>query len=103
MLKQQCAERQRPSIGTAKVSNFATWEVVHKFLDEVLGSKGRDECIHLSNLKRFFRIRRQMELSETALGHTKLSEMLQDPRLHDVCSVRLQNHGYAVFPRGTQP
>ena len=38
------------------------------------------------------------ELSETALGHAKLSELLRDPRVSDLCTVRLRNHGYAVFP-----
>lgn len=39
-----------------------------------------------------------MELSETALGHSKLSELLQDPRLEDICNVRLHGHGYVVVP-----
>ncbi|CAE7223439.1 rsmB [Symbiodinium natans] len=54
--------------------------------------------IPLSNVKRLFRSRFHIELSETALGHSKLSELLQDPRLQDICSVRLQGHGYVVSP-----
>ncbi|CAK9000050.1 unnamed protein product [Durusdinium trenchii] len=54
--------------------------------------------IPLSNVKRLFRSRYHTELSETALGHSKLSELLQDPRLKDICHVRLQGHGYVVGP-----
>ncbi|CAK0856783.1 unnamed protein product, partial [Prorocentrum cordatum] len=52
----------------------------------------------LSNVKRLFRSRFNMELSETALGHSKLSELLNDTRLQDrdICFVRLQGHGYVV-------
>jgi hypothetical protein len=50
----------------------------------------------LSNVKRLFRSRFRVELSETALGHSKLSELLNDPRLQDICFVRLQGHGYVV-------
>ena len=56
--------------------------------------------IPLSNVKRLFRSRYHTELSETALGHSKLSELLQDPRLKDICHVRLQGHGYVVGPAG---
>ena len=54
--------------------------------------------IPLSNVKRLFRSRYHTELSETALGHSKLSELLQDPKLKDICHVRLQGHGYVVGP-----
>jgi len=54
--------------------------------------------VPLSNVKRLFRSVFQMELSETALGHAKLSELLQDDRFSDVCYVQLQDRGYAVIP-----
>ena len=59
--------------------------------------------IPLSNVKRLFRSRYHTELSETALGHSKLSELLQDPKLKDICHVRLQGHGYVVGPAGPGP
>ncbi|CAK0894271.1 unnamed protein product [Prorocentrum cordatum] len=45
-----------------------------------------------------FRFKFRAELSETSLGHAKLSELLQDARVSDLCTVKLQKHGYAVFP-----
>lgn len=36
--------------------------------------------------------------SETALGHSKLSELLQDQRLSDTCTVKLLDQGYFVIP-----
>lgn len=39
-----------------------------------------------------------MELSETALGYAKVSELLQDPRLGDLCRVQLRMHGYVLLP-----
>lgn len=52
--------------------------------------------VPLSNVKRLFRSKFQLELSETSLGHPKLSELLQDPDFHDVCTVELREHGYIV-------
>lgn len=38
----------------------------------------------------------QIELSETALGYSKVTDLLQDRHLHDLCTVQLQGRGYAV-------
>lgn len=54
--------------------------------------------VPLSNIKRIFRSQFETELSETSLGHSKLSELLQDERLHDICTVRLLEQGYFVIP-----
>ena len=54
--------------------------------------------VPLSNIKRLFRMQYQTELSETALGHSKLSELLQDSCLEGICTVRLLEHGYFVIP-----
>lgn len=43
-----------------------------------------------------------MELSETSLGHAKLSELFQDARLRNICTVRLHGHGYVVVPVAQQ-
>jgi len=59
---------------------------------------GASGSIPLSNIKRLFRSKFRKELSETSLGHAKLSELFQDPRLRDICTVRLQGHGYVVAP-----
>ena len=59
--------------------------------------RGSDN-VPLSNVKRLFRSQYQMELSETALGHTKLTELLQDLPFGDICEVKLQDRGYVVVP-----
>lgn len=58
-----------------------------------------EQVERLANVKRLFRSAYGLELSETMLGYTKLSDLLQDPRLSDLCSVELRNRGYAVVPR----
>jgi hypothetical protein len=100
MLKEQCAQRQRPSSSGGKAAGLATWQMLRSFLQMTFASMDGAvaECVPLSNVKRLFRTRHRVELSETALGHAKLSELMRDPRVSDLCSVRLQNHGYAVFP-----
>lgn len=83
---------------------LATWAAARSCLVEILASavrKGKHE-VPLSNLKRLFRSRFHCELSETALGYTKISDMLQDPRLHDVCVLHLLARGYVVRPRPTE-
>merc|ERR1711972_182703 len=37
-------------------------------------------------------------LSETALGHAKLSDLFQDARVHDLCTVKLHGQGYVLVP-----
>merc|ERR1712167_301809 len=57
--------------------------------------------VPISTLKRLFRSRFHKELSETALGHTKLSDLLQDNNFKDFCCVRLLERGYVVIPNDT--
>lgn len=76
------------------------WELARTKLREILQSatiRGAGQ-VPLSNVKRLFRSLHQLELSETALGHSKLTELLQDERFHDICTVQLQDRGYAVVP-----
>lgn len=101
MLKEHCAERQRPCgiNSTRGMSTLVSWDMMRSCLRETIDSMGQGaSSIPLSNIKRLFRSKFQVELSETALGHAKLSELLQDSRLSDLCSVRLQGHGYVVVP-----
>jgi len=39
-------------------------------------------------------------LSETYLGHSRLSDLLQDEKFSDLCTLRLQKNGYIVAPKG---
>lgn len=81
--------------------SLATWEVARNCLQEVLESAAVPDStepasVPLSNVKRLFRSKYQIELSETSLGHSKLSELLQDSRFSDICEVQLQGQGYIV-------
>jgi hypothetical protein len=53
-------------------------------------------CEPLANIKRTFRSRYNLDLSETLLGYTKLSELLQD--LPDLCYLEMRNSGCCVVP-----
>jgi hypothetical protein len=61
-----------------------------------------EDRIPLANLKQVFHTRFQMHLSETTLGHAKLSELLKNERLHDLCHLRLEDVGY-VLAAGRHP
>jgi hypothetical protein len=99
MLKEQCARRQRPCANAFKGgSGFATMDMIRALLQELFQKLPQTGSIPLSNIKRLVRSRFHVDLSETALGYAKLSELLQDPSLRDICAVRLQGHGYVVCP-----
>jgi hypothetical protein len=100
MLKEQCAKRQRPCASSSRSgSGLATMDMVRTLIQEVIRKLPPSGSVPLSNMKRLFRSRFHIELSETALGYAKLSELLQDPCLRDICTVRLQGHGYVICPR----
>jgi len=63
----------------------ATVEEARKGLSTLLCR--RDASIHVSAVKQAFRIHLQKDLSETALGHVRLRDLLVDPRFRDVCTV----------------
>jgi hypothetical protein len=106
-LKDQCAKSSEPCVKhTAEsVANpkfqIADWETARHYLQEMLReSSVRDpqglRTVPLSNVKRLFKSKYNVELSETTLGHSKLTELLQDIRFSDICTVELQKHGYIV-------
>lgn len=104
ILKEKCAAAQQPCASQdAECLSlpFATWDSVRAGVGEILRQQegSRPGTVPLSSLKRVFRARFHQELSETALGHMKLAEVLQDPRLRGVCEVRLEASGYTVFKR----
>lgn len=102
MVKEQSAECQRPCSGAARhKSPVASWDLMRQCLQQLIDNMGPGEhSLPLSNIKRLFRAQFHIELSETALGYAKLSECLQDPRLHDLCEVKLKGHGYGIVPIG---
>lgn len=97
--KESCALRQQPSGPSVETDvAFATWQDLRVGLVEVL----RTSCnpspgmVTLSNVKRLFRSQLSLELCETVLGHARVWELLQDPRLQDVCLVQGLGNGQAV-------
>jgi len=106
-LKERFAERQRPCAKAARGHGprpLATWDSVRACIREILVSALPETgalcpTVPLSDFKNLFRDRFHLELSETALGHSKLSELLRDHRLADICTVKLQGHAYMVVPQ----
>merc|ERR1719446_1861942 len=80
---------------------MASWDTARQYLRDILDSSAKSSpdsigTVPLSNVKRLFRSRFRTELSETKLGHSKLSELLQDARFSDICNVQLHGNGYIV-------
>jgi len=113
MMKEQAAQRNAAcsefqasgaEAGTADAENslnMATWETARDFLRDILNDSAKSSpdmvgSVPLSNVKRLFRSKFNTELSETKLGHSKLTQLLQDERFSDICNVQLQGHGYMV-------
>jgi hypothetical protein len=84
---------------------LADWPITRVCIAEIMeiARCSVEGAERLANIKRIFRSRYHLELSETMLGHTKLSELLQDEQLHDLCYVELRNGGYAVVPADQAP
>merc|ERR1719387_3040512 len=102
LVKKQHAECMRPCAPAANeaVLPCADWDAVRACMAGIMATalQSGDGVERLANIKRVFRAKYQLELSETMLGHTKLSELLQDPRLADICTVELRNGVFAVVP-----
>jgi hypothetical protein len=99
MVKDQSAASRQPCASAPRApwgGDLVQWDHLRTCLKELMNHMPIDSSMPLSNIKRLFRSRFHMELSETALGHAKLSELLNDPRLQDICFVKLQGHGYVV-------
>jgi len=101
MVKEQCVLFKQPCAGPIKseVMPISTWDQaltgVRKIMDVEI-DRGQS-VVPLSNVKRLFRSRFNLELSETMLGHLKLSDLLQDPKFGDICTVQLEGNGYNVI------
>mmetsp|Transcript_59397 Transcript_59397/g.173778 ORF Transcript_59397/g.173778 Transcript_59397/m.173778 type:complete len:469 (-) Transcript_59397:242-1648(-) len=104
MVKERCAQGLRPCRGQeGEASTVSSWGALRDCVRELLSALSPPEhWIPLSSLKRMFQFRFGLQLSETSLGYAKLSELFQDPRLQDLCEVRMQGHGYVLFPARKQ-
>lgn len=99
MVKEQRASQQVP-IATRSSRPLAMWPKVREVLKDVLYNAmvQKEKVVPLSNVKRIFRQQFKVELSETSLGYSKLSELLRDAYLSDLCTVELRQSGYVMIP-----
>jgi hypothetical protein len=104
MIKEQLAKQQEalnPCQEAAELS-CATLEEARDCLRAIMEEAASSEehgQVALSNVKRMIRTKFQLELSETALGHSKLTALFQDRHFHDICTVKLEKHGYMLYPQ----
>lgn len=102
--KEKCARLQRPCSGSGgdpAGMPVATWDVARSCLKEMLQSAPSHE-LPLPNVKRFFCSRFHVQLSETVLGYSKVSDLLQDRHFHDICEVKLRGSSYVVTAVGAE-
>jgi len=106
-VKEQCAFHQQPICakpGSASLP-VATLEQARQLLLELLNTESNPEpgVLTLSNVKRLFRARFSLELSETALGHSRLFDLLRDVRFRDVCVLQAHKNGQLLVKRAEGP
>eukprot|EP00746_Dinoflagellata_sp_MGD_P162719 gnl/MRDRNA2_/MRDRNA2_90404_c0_seq1.p1 gnl/MRDRNA2_/MRDRNA2_90404_c0~~gnl/MRDRNA2_/MRDRNA2_90404_c0_seq1.p1 ORF type:complete len:582 (+),score=105.31 gnl/MRDRNA2_/MRDRNA2_90404_c0_seq1:87-1832(+) len=99
-VKEQRANQQKP-VATRGSRPLAMWPKVREVIQHILQGAlvQKESAVPLSNVKRMFRSQFKVELSETALGYSKLSELLRDAFLSDLCVVELRSSGYVMIPR----
>lgn len=106
-IKEQCAFHQQPICAKpgAESMPVASWEEARERLWELLMTEHNPEpgTLTLSNVKRLFRARFQLELSETALGHSRLFDLLRDVRFRDVCVLQAHKNGQLLVKRADGP
>jgi hypothetical protein len=102
-MKDSAATQNQSCAQAAIVSSLriASWKDARKCLKSILSEalKNGQDQVPLSNIKRICRSKYEIELSETTLGHSKLSDFLQDAQLADICTVKLLEQGYFVIPQ----
>lgn len=74
---------------------MVSWEEARELLRQLLHPY-QQAGITLSNLKRLFRVTFERELSETALGHVRLLDLMKDPRMADVCVLSGHGNGQTI-------
>jgi hypothetical protein len=103
LVKAQCAERQLPHVASSidvPPLPVADWNIARATLQDIIATATMQGSlpVPLSNIKRIFRSTHRLELSETALGHSRLTDLLRDEKFHDICTIALQDRGYVVMP-----
>eukprot|EP00930_Biecheleria_cincta_P033136 TRINITY_DN2294_c0_g1_i1.p1 TRINITY_DN2294_c0_g1~~TRINITY_DN2294_c0_g1_i1.p1 ORF type:complete len:602 (+),score=105.40 TRINITY_DN2294_c0_g1_i1:71-1876(+) len=95
-IKDDAAEHRAQLGSGSRGVKVADWNLLICGMTQILADSSTAEYLPLSTIKRMFRSRFQAELSETALGHAKLSDLMQDLRLRNICTVELHGHCYVV-------
>jgi len=92
-LKAECASGQAPT--GKELLPVATWEQARACLRTLVTSPPASEPtgITISNVKRLCRSCFGLELSETALGHIRLVDLLRDPGFGDIFTTYDQKNG----------
>jgi len=108
VVKAQCAKQQLPHVASSDVLPalpIADWNEARATLQNILATAMMQGSLSvpLSNIKRIFQSLHRIELSETALGHARLTDLLRDEKFHDVCTIQLQDRGYVVMPAQKPP
>jgi hypothetical protein len=96
LMKEQQALQKQPC--PAHESSVATLEVARACLLQLL-QESPSGAIPLPNVKRLFASHFNVQLSETMFGHTRVSELLQDERFQDLCTVEFEGKGFIVRRR----
>jgi len=96
VVKQHSAVLQQPAWSLKKdTMAVADLAQARECLRAILAGSG-EAGVPLPNVKRLFRSRFQLELSETALGHCRISDLLQDERFLDICTLQPRGNTYVV-------
>jgi len=99
VLKEHAAEKGEAHLqsSTAERLPLVSTDQAKACLMQLLSDVGHSPAtMPLSNVKRLFRSRFGLELSETVLGFAKLCDLLSSACFQDVCHVRLDWNGYTV-------
>lgn len=105
-MKIQCARSHQPERSPKRAASampVASWDQALAGLAEILeqASGPGPGAITLSNVKRLFNSRFRLQLSETALGYSRLIDLLRDVRFCSVCRVSSQEGGQIVVKKAT--
>merc|ERR1712194_838136 len=76
------------------MGEVATLEMARACLQQLL-QESPSGSLPLPNVKRLFNAQFDLQLSETVFGHSKVSDLLQDARFEDICTVEFHN-GFTV-------
>jgi hypothetical protein len=102
ILKEHAAVKGEAHVATATAERLplVSMDQAKACLMQLLSDVGcTPATMPLSNVKRLFRSRFRLELSETSLGYAKLCDLLSSDSFKDICYVRLDWNGYTVVQR----